>query len=74
MTDFKFELGEHVIVSPTGNTGPLGLVTGQTRYINGSLGYVVSVGPGFAEAPIVRHILSECEMQKLTPWPNEKDD
>ena len=63
MPAFKFELGEIVVLDPTGerNNGHRGKVIGRTEYLDGSVGYVVSCAD--MHHGITRHHhLNECEI------------
>lgn len=68
MKEFKFELGEVVVIGPvpSADKGPKGLVIGQTRYLDGEVGYFVTSKPDPFRAECVRGMFHECELQKVT--------
>lgn len=64
MNEFGFALGEVVSVAPSGIVGhgtARGRVVGQTRYLDGSHGYVVSIWSP-AHSGVIRHLMAECEL------------
>jgi hypothetical protein len=71
MKEFAFELGEVVFIDPVpGSTkGAKGLVIGQTRYLDGEVGYFVTSKPDPFRAECVRGMFHECELQKVPAPP-----
>lgn len=63
MAIFKFDLGQIVVLDPTGERryGHRGKIIGRTEFLDGSVGYIVSCAD--IQGPIVRHHLNECEIQ-----------
>lgn len=63
---FKFALGEVVCIAPvpSDRTNRKALVIGQTVYLDGSVGYVVST-MSLAVDGVVRHTVTEFELQKV---------
>jgi hypothetical protein len=61
----KFKMGQNVFVDPTGRgRGDMGKVIGVTHWIDGSIGYIVSVA-GIAGQAVIRHSLSESEIMAV---------
>lgn len=69
MTEFKYALGEVVIISPiTGDRmGAKGLVTAHITGIDGTRGYHVSTTSIYQPTEINRLMLAEYEIQKVEP-------
>lgn len=62
MPAFKFDLGQIVVLDPTGGhpNGHRGKVIGRIEFLDGSVGYVVSCAD--IQNTIVRHHVNECEI------------
>ena len=65
MENFEYQLGDIVILDPSGRErGPIGKVVSLILNLDGSQTYVVSVA-SLGASGITRHQVAACEMHKL---------
>mgnify|MGYP006908211021 FL=1 len=66
MNEFEFELGVIVVVDPTGRgKGAKGKVVGHTKYIDGSVGYLVSCAD-YVSGAVARYHLHSSDIYRAS--------